>query len=161
MQPTTKPAKPRPLTLNAKELIRMARGQMALERPVRGVDEYWLAALALQESGGNPNAVGDGGRAVGLMQFHRPAWSDVWGRPPEDLPLRTDSWASMRAAIRYARSAKVRRLWADTPRWTRERLSSHHHLGHVDVSDRAYVESVERKYQQLVKQYGGTTCTKR
>lgn len=36
-----------------------------------------LATVARIESNGNTNAVGDGGKAHGAFQMHRPAWDDV------------------------------------------------------------------------------------
>ena len=36
-----------------------------------------LKAILLVESGGDPNAVGDGGRAIGPYQIHRAYWSDA------------------------------------------------------------------------------------
>jgi hypothetical protein len=35
-----------------------------------GLDPYYVAAVVLAESGGNPNAVGDQGHSIGLMQLH-------------------------------------------------------------------------------------------
>lgn len=35
-----------------------------------GLDPYYVAAVALAESGGDPNAVGDQGHSIGLMQLH-------------------------------------------------------------------------------------------
>jgi hypothetical protein len=34
----------------------------------------WLHAMEQIESGGNPTAIGDGGRARGAFQFHKSAW---------------------------------------------------------------------------------------
>jgi soluble lytic murein transglycosylase-like protein len=49
-----------------------------------GVRAELIAAVIHHESGGDPNAVGDGGRALGLMQMHRQAAEDV-GFAWEDL----------------------------------------------------------------------------
>jgi soluble lytic murein transglycosylase-like protein len=53
-----------------------------------GVRPELILADILQESGGNPSAIGDGGRAIGLMQMHAAAasdvgvnWSDLAGNP--------------------------------------------------------------------------------
>lgn len=35
-----------------------------------GLDPYYVAAVVLAESGGDPNAVGDQGHSIGLMQLH-------------------------------------------------------------------------------------------
>jgi hypothetical protein len=37
-------------------------------------DSRWLDAVALVESSNNSSAIGDGGRARGVFQFHRDAW---------------------------------------------------------------------------------------
>lgn len=39
--------------------------------------DAYLAAVAKVESSGRTNAVGDGGRAVGLFQFHRGTWDTI------------------------------------------------------------------------------------
>lgn len=38
--------------------------------------EYVLDAIAVVESGGDPNAIGDGGEALGVLQIHRDYWTD-------------------------------------------------------------------------------------
>ncbi len=39
------------------------------------VGTRFVEALAHVESGGNPEAIGDGGRAIGLYQLHRGTWN--------------------------------------------------------------------------------------
>jgi hypothetical protein len=41
------------------------------------VDGQFLDKLASIESSGNPKAIGDGGRAIGMFQFHKAAWQDT------------------------------------------------------------------------------------
>lgn len=41
------------------------------------VDERLLDAIMQVESGGDPAAVGDGGRAIGAYQIHRGYWQDA------------------------------------------------------------------------------------
>lgn len=41
------------------------------------VTEKFLDAVAQVESSGKPNAVGDGGKALGMFQLHRAAWEDA------------------------------------------------------------------------------------
>lgn len=36
-----------------------------------------VSAIAMQESGGDPNAFGDNGLAWGLFQFHRERWHEI------------------------------------------------------------------------------------
>jgi len=156
VQPTTQPADSSG-HLSVERMLEMADAALSLEGGQRGIDRYWLVALALHESSGYSRAVGDGGKAVGLHQFHLGAWTDCWG--DAGMYPRTDPVASFRAAIRYARKMpRSPQQWY--PRRVRAMRSSHHHLGHVDLDDKVYISGVERKYQQLVKQYGGVGCTK-
>lgn len=48
-----------------------------------GVDPDFLKAIILKESSGNPNAIGDGGKAVGLGQLHPGAAGDAGISPNE------------------------------------------------------------------------------
>jgi hypothetical protein len=41
------------------------------------VDQRFLSALAMSESGGDPRSIGDGGRAVGLYHIHMSYLNDV------------------------------------------------------------------------------------
>jgi soluble lytic murein transglycosylase-like protein len=41
------------------------------------VDDRFLQALAWVESRGNPSAVGDQGKAIGIYQIHRSYWADA------------------------------------------------------------------------------------
>lgn len=164
VQPTTQPADSSG-HLSVEQMLEMADAALALEGGQRGIDRYWLVALALHESSGYSRAVGDEGEAVGLHQFHRRAWTDCWG--DADTFPRTDPVASFRAAIRYGKIA-IRQYKGQkklTALRRRETLSIHHHLGHWDPSDQRYSSGVERKYQQLVREYGPTPkkeqpCTK-
>lgn len=151
---TTQPAT-RPNVLTVPELFALADEALAMERPVKGVDRYWLVAVALQESGGDPTAVGDGGLARGLHQFHPEAWKDCYPNIDDfGYNARYNPLSSFRAAIRYA--GKYRKNWRNSvARTIRMHLSTHHHLGHWDSSDKDYYNRVERRYQTLVKEYGG------
>ena len=70
------------------------------------VPESWFAAIEGIESGGNPKAVGDGGKARGLFQFHKEAWEDTTKlRKADNLPVypftkATNDWV----AREYART---------------------------------------------------------
>lgn len=41
------------------------------------ISESLLDAIMVVESGGNPKAVGDGGKAIGAYQIHRGYWQDA------------------------------------------------------------------------------------
>lgn len=82
--------------------------------------------MAFVESSFNPNAIGDHGSAVGIMQFHRGTFYDY---APKDW-RREDPLMSMRVAIRYAkRGAKLWRFMGKVP--TVPRLWSHHNRGNA------------------------------
>lgn len=61
-----------------------------------GVRQALIVGVIAKESGGNPNAVGDGGQALGLMQMHPAAAQDVgvnWddlSDPSVAIPAGTD-----------------------------------------------------------------------
>jgi hypothetical protein len=80
----------------------MATKLMALDP----VPESWYAAIEGIESGGDPKAVGDGGKARGLFQFHKAAWEDTTKlRKADNLPTypftkATNDWV----AREYART---------------------------------------------------------
>ena len=61
----------------------------AASAPAAAVDpndiERLLDAIARIESHGDPNAVGDGGRALGVYQIHRVYWEDGHGTPGGSL----------------------------------------------------------------------------
>jgi hypothetical protein len=62
-------------------------------------------ALIQQESGGNPNAVGDGGQSVGLGQIQaRTAQQPGYGVPPMDPARRADPAANVDFALNYLTS---------------------------------------------------------
>lgn len=154
---TTKPATN---VLTVPELFALADQALAMERPVRGVDRYWLVAVALVESGGDPNAVGDGGLAVGLHQFHAPAWKDCY--PDIDdfgYNARYNPLSSFRAAIRYAGIGVARRSQVRTPNdmdLIRRRASNFHNSGNPKLLRKTtYSNRVERAYKELVSEYGG------
>jgi hypothetical protein len=70
-----------------------------------GVPIDLAMALIQQESGGNPNAVGDGGQSVGLGQIQaRTAQQPGYGVPPMDPARRTDPAANVDFALNYLTS---------------------------------------------------------
>lgn len=110
------------------------------------LDAKCLVAMAMQESGLNPNAWGDHGAAHGLFQFHRGTWGDHadkdWTR---DMPL-----PSFRVAIRYAKRGN--RLLSRTPQYGHDmvhKLWSHHNVGNVRTINTKYVSAVQKRYNTL------------
>lgn len=103
-----------------------------------------LVAMCLVESSGNPDAVGDGGRAVGLLQFHAPTWGDH----ADKGWLRTDPMQSMRVGIRYAkRGVRLCRRAGLEP--TSDRIWSHHNLGNVRRFNAEYARRCRKALERL------------
>lgn len=46
-------------------------------RSSNSISDKFLDAVAMVESSGRTNAVGDGGKALGMFQLHRAAWEDA------------------------------------------------------------------------------------
>lgn len=55
----------------------LALCSFAAAKPVEIVSEKFLDSVAMIESGFNPNAVGDKGKALGVYQLHQEAWIDA------------------------------------------------------------------------------------
>lgn len=65
-----------------------------------GVSPSMAVCILLRESGGHTWAIGDGGRAVGAWQFHKPSWEHIQrarGLPTDDR--RAELLPSTEAAI--------------------------------------------------------------
>lgn len=62
-------------------------------------DLRMLQAVALVESGANPKAIGDGGRAKGAWQMHQAAWTDAytWQRDHGGKAWPFSAWQSVAA----------------------------------------------------------------
>lgn len=103
-----------------------------------------LVAMCLVESNGNPDAVGDGGKAVGLFQFHAGTWKDHTHSPLS----RRDPFASFVVAIRYAkRGARLCATHQVAPtRWV---LWRHHNAGNIFTKNFGYSESCEAQLRRL------------
>lgn len=112
-------------SMSLSAVLTTARSAIQLEK-TSPLSAEELAAMAFVESSFNPNAIGDNGKAVGLMQFHRGTFYDY--APPSWR--REDALQSMRIAIRYAkRGAKLWRFMGKVP--TVPRLWSHHNRGNA------------------------------
>ncbi len=61
-----------------------------------------LRAICLVESGGDPEAVGDGGRAIGPYQIHRAYWSDATRLLGVDWP-----WSDARDPVKAAAAVEA------------------------------------------------------
>ena len=153
--------------LTAPQLLALADKCLAANPTHAGIDRYFLAAMALKESGGNVKARGDEDKqhknwfhAHGLMQFHKSAWSDVYEHLAR-MPSRDNAEASMVAAIRYAniglaahakRNAADWRQYADC--YARLLAATHHNQGHTLEVETKYSRDVEAIRLWLVKEYG-------
>ncbi|MBK5898636.1 transglycosylase SLT domain-containing protein [Catonella massiliensis] len=82
-QAKVKRAKPKKAKLKAADkkavdFMNSSLGEWIIEYSAsKGIDPFLILAIAERESGLNPNAVGDNGASIGLMQI-QPRWS--WGR---------------------------------------------------------------------------------
>lgn len=56
------------------------------------VSQDMLKAVAMVESSNNPKAVGDGGKALGMYQLHKPAWEQI-SEQRKKAGLETWSWS--------------------------------------------------------------------
>ncbi len=76
-----------------------------------GIDPLIAECICRAENNGNPLAVGDNGRAVGLFQFHLPAWREARrGMGLDERDERTNAVASIRAAL-FMFKARKGYLW--------------------------------------------------
>lgn len=140
------------------ELLAMADRALEAEPHHAAIDRYWLVALALHESGGDPNAIGDGGQAVGLMQFHMDAWIDALGKGWSIT--RGDPYWSMVAAIRYAEIGIRRYLKEHTaqgitlrPDVLRRVAALHHNSGAVANRTTVYTDAVFAIRERLIREH--------
>jgi hypothetical protein len=73
--------------------------------PVETAAHYrYMQAVAMIESAGNKNAIGDGGRARGAWQMHRAAWVDAqaWQRARGARPWAWSDWQHPQAQTEMA-----------------------------------------------------------
>jgi len=102
-----------------------------------------IAAMMLVESGGDPNAVGDGGHALGVLQIHACVVQDVnriYGTTCRHSDALDPAWAKeicrlclMRYAGPGASPEKMARIWNGGPR------------GHLKPSTHKYWQKVREK----------------
>lgn len=90
-------------------------GKLAKDAGFSGDDIYVAIGVAMAESSGDPNAVGDGGDSIGLWQINRPAWPNL------------GSVAELKDPANNARAAKHvhdhgRRGWGE---WTTYRTGAY------------------------------------
>ena len=96
VQPQGQPAEQTPTGGSAKEYQEYARKQAK----AAGLDPSLPMGVIEQESGWNPTIVGDGGNAVGLGQFHKPAAIEHGLIDANGNDYRTDPYKSIDAVIR-------------------------------------------------------------
>ncbi len=107
--------------------------------------QQFLAVLAEIESGNNPKAVGDNGKAIGLYQIHRAYWTDAtqYGKVSWDYPqVAYDPAKSKQVVIwylsRYAPKA-----------WTPEILARIHNGGPRGYKTKATDKYIEKFYKKI------------
>lgn len=71
-----------------------------------GASEKELLAVAKCESSFNQNAIGDGGRAIGVFQFHRPTWESFSRKLGERLDINSYQDQAKLASWAFANNYK-------------------------------------------------------
>ena len=94
--------------------------------------EQFASVLAEVESGGNWQAWGDEGRAMGRWQVH-PDWLWGWAKNYRVEPALDETWDAfvMRVVLAFARDHFARGMSAVT-------VAMYFHLGHLGDFDRDY-----------------------
>lgn len=90
-----------------------------------GQSDRLLDAIKVVESGGDCNAVGDGGRAIGPYQIHRAYWEDACQHDPS---LRSGRYQDCRDPV-YARRVVVAYLKRYAKGKTEEQMARIHNGG--------------------------------
>lgn len=86
--------------------------------------ERILDAIEQVESSGNPNAVGDGGKAIGAFQIHRAYWQDAVEFDPSIGGVYEDCFDPQ-----YARRIVIAYLTRYCKEWTDENVARIHNGG--------------------------------
>lgn len=86
--------------------------------------ERILDAIEQVESSGNPNAVGDGGKAIGAFQIHRAYWKDAVEFDPSIGGVYEDCFDPQ-----YSRRIVVAYLTRYCKEWTDENVARIHNGG--------------------------------
>ena len=102
--------------------------------PRIGLTPEFATAVAWVESGGDTSAVGDRGRAVGLLQFHPETWVRCTRRPWMDRHFVDANFLAFQAECREAaRKLKARKLPV-----TPTALANYHNQGSLRTTPTAY-----------------------
>ena len=95
--PTSKAEAPTPPVPITQPTVQELIGKYAV---MNGLSEQKLLLIAKCESGLNQKAIGDGGKAIGIFQFHQPTWDLFSKKMGEELDIhsandqaRLASWA--------------------------------------------------------------------
>lgn len=128
--------------LSQTDLLVLASGVLVTEGNPENLTPALVAAFALVESSGNPQAVGDRGKARGLYQHHRDRWIEDGGAAGEwgkATPLE-QTRVMVRSLTRYSRLARK----AGVPRL--EAMAKMHCIGSLEAE-------MTPKRVQAVKSY--------
>lgn len=110
-----------------------------------GVDPSLALAVAQQESGFNPSAVGDGGKSFGLFQIHQPSHPDYRGG--------TDPEANARYGIRYLKNLlDVNNGNVHDALWSYNAGSGNKAKGVLPASTKQYIANITNLAGQFDKQ---------
>lgn len=115
----------------------------ALAEHYLGADWMWALALIEHESSGNPWAVGDGGKAVGILQQHLDFQETYY--PQHYDPVWTDTDKRWHPAFQLACLAE---FWKQNAALPIDQKLAKYHQGHV-TADPDYVSAVHDCYAKL------------
>jgi hypothetical protein len=105
-------AAPGPAVVRADVELAIAHSYLAIRWAAQKwhLSEAGLDRVANCESGANPYAIGDGGAAVGIFQWHPDSWAQ-WADPIDLAKGRQNSWASANETARLI-SMGYWRMWS-------------------------------------------------
>lgn len=108
-----------------------------------------LKAMIYVESRGDPLAVGDGGRAIGVLQIHKDYWRDATGFLGVDWPY-SDARDPVKAAAAVRAYCEHYAKAYNRP-WTAETISRIHNGGPLGWKKRATI----RYYRKILAHLEG------
>lgn len=138
------------------ELLALAKMTLAAVPHHSGITAELCAAICWVESSGDPDAVGDSGRAIGLAQFHLATW-EAYGLGCRDhretaCGFRDCPCCSMIALVREMNEALEHEPTpaASTADHVLRRCARLHNAGRFDTRRTLYTDRVARALAHLI-----------
>jgi hypothetical protein len=112
--------------------------------------ELLLSAIVMVESGGDPNAIGDGGKAIGPYQIHQAYWIDGC----KALGVKWDYWRAKdeRTARRVVTAYILRYAGEGASLEKAARIHNGGPQGHRNPATLIYWEKVKREMDRIRSQ---------